>query len=67
MCCQFERAVDLWLQERKAKEKTLDKKRKERSQDTKEVGKQFIGKLRQESDYQGEDYEVFTSWLGQTV
>lgn len=30
------------------------------------MGKEFYGKLMKESDYQGEDYEVFSSWLGQT-
>ena len=54
------------MQERKQKEKTLEKARKARSEETKKVGKDFYGKLIQESDYQGEDYEVFSSWLGQT-
>ncbi len=55
------------MQERKQKEKTLEKARKARTEETKKVGKDFYGKLIQESDYQGEDYEVFSSWLGQTA
>ena len=30
-------------------------------------GKAFYKGLTAESDYQGEDYDVFSSWLGQTA
>ena len=55
-------------QERKQREKTTDKARKgkERSKETKDLSKSFIKGLRQDSDYQGEDYEVFSAWLGET-
>ncbi len=53
------------MQERRAKEKSLDKARKERSAEDKKVGKKFYSGLIQDSDYQGEDYEVFSAWLGE--
>ena len=53
-------------QERRAKEKSLDKARRERSSEAKATGKEFYKGLMTDSDYQGEDYEVFSSWLGQT-
>ena len=56
------------VQERKQREKTTDKARKEkaRSKETKELSKGFYKGLMQDSDYQGEDYEVFSAWLGET-
>ncbi len=54
------------MQERKQKEKTLTKARKERTEENKKLSKDFYGKLMQDSDYVGEDYEVFSAWLGQT-
>ncbi len=58
----------LGAQERKQREKTTDQARKgkERSKETKDLSKSFIKGLRQDSDYQGEDYEVFSAWLGET-
>ena len=55
-------------QERKQREKTTDQARKdkERSKETKDLSKSFIKGLRQDSDYKGEDYEVFSAWLGET-
>ena len=58
--------VLLQKQERRAKEKSLDKARRERTAEAKATGKQFYKGLMTDSDYQGEDYEVFSSWLGQT-
>ncbi len=55
------------LQERRQKEKALDKARKGRTQEGKELSKKFYTGLIQESDYQGEDYEVFSAWLGQSA
>ncbi|BDA44074.1 60S ribosomal protein L4-1 [Coccomyxa sp. Obi] len=60
------RRAELLAQERKQKEKTLTKARKERTEEVKKLSKDFYGKLMQDSDYVGEDYEVFSSWLGQT-
>ncbi|KAK9827239.1 hypothetical protein WJX81_001716 [Elliptochloris bilobata] len=40
---------------------------RKRAEGEKEVGKAFIKQLRTDSEYQGEDYEVFSSWLGQTA
>lgn len=54
------------MQERKQKEKTLTKARRERTEEAKKLSKDFYGKLMQDSDYVGEDYEVFSAWLGQT-
>ena len=54
------------LQERRAKEKGLEKARRERTEEAKATGKKFYSGLMQDSDYQGEDYEVFSAWLGQT-
>ena len=54
------------VQERRAKEKGLEKARRERSEEAKATGKKFYAGLMQDSDYQGEDYEVFSAWLGQT-
>lgn len=57
----------LGVQERRQKEKALDKARKGRTEEQKELSKKFYSGLIQESDYHGEDYEVFSSWLGQTA
>ena len=56
------------LQERKHREKTTDKARKdkERSKEAKELSRGFYKGLMQDSDYQGEDYEVFSAWLRET-
>ena len=56
------------LQERKQREKTTDKarKEKERSKEAKDLAKGFYKGLMQDSDYQGEDYEVFSAWLRET-
>ncbi len=55
-------------QERKQREKTTDKarKEKERTKEAKDLAKGFYKGLMQDSDYQGEDYEVFSAWLGET-
>lgn len=61
--------ISAWgVQERKQREKTTDKarKEKERNKETKELSKSFYKGLMQDSDYQGEDYEVFSAWLGET-
>jgi len=42
----------------KTKEQALAKKR------TKDVGKKFYAQISADSDYQGEDFEVFSNWLG---
>ncbi len=55
------------VQERRQKEKALDKARKGRSEEAKQLSKKFYSGLIQESDYQGEDYEVFSAWLGQSA
>ncbi|CAL8470058.1 g9600 [Coccomyxa elongata] len=60
------RRAELLTLERKQKEKTLTKARKERTEENKKLSKDFYGKLMQDSDYVGEDYEVFSAWLGQT-
>jgi hypothetical protein len=39
---------------------------RKRAEGEKDIGKAFIKQLRADSEYQGEDYEVFSSWLGQT-
>eukprot|EP00877_Chromochloris_zofingiensis_P010187 jgi/Chrzof1/5421/Cz16g02120.t1 len=63
------------LSERRAKERAdrLDKYRKgektgaaARSKEQKLVGKQFYKQMVVDSDYQGQDYEVFSNWLGST-
>ena len=56
------------MQERRQREKTTDKSRKEkeRTKEAKELSKSFYKGLMQDSDYQGEDYEVFSAWLGET-
>ena len=56
------------LQERKQREKSTDKarKEKERSKEAKDLAKGFYKGLMQDSDYQGEDYEVFSAWLRET-
>ena len=61
-------AICVHMQERKQREKTTDKARREkaRSKETKELSKGFYKGLMQDSDYQGEDYEVFSAWLGET-
>ncbi|KAK9867941.1 hypothetical protein WJX84_008385 [Apatococcus fuscideae] len=61
-------------QRRKAKEEKLEKLRKgekvgskKRTPEQRASSKSFYKQLIQDSDYVGEDYEVFSSWLGQTV
>ena len=61
-------------QRRKAKEEKLEKLRKgekvaskKRKPEERAASKTFYKQLIQDSDYVGEDYEVFSSWLGQTV
>ena len=61
-------------QRRKAKEEKLEKLRKgekvgskKRAPEQRAASKTFYKQLIQDSDYVGEDYEVFSSWLGQTV
>ena len=44
----------------------MDKKRAERLAEHKEVAKKFYEGMKQDSDYIGEDYDVFSSWLGST-
>ena len=53
-------------QRRKAKEDGLAEKRQKRTPELKESAKTFYKGLVADSEYQGEDYEVFSSWLGQT-
>lgn len=53
-------------QRAKAKEEGLEKKRRKRTSEERESAKTFYKGLVADSDYQGEDYEVFSSWLGQT-
>ncbi|CAK0772501.1 60S ribosomal protein L4 [Coccomyxa viridis] len=62
------RRTELLAQERKQREKTTDKarKEKERSKEAKDLAKGFYKGLMQDSDYQGEDYEVFSAWLRET-
>ena len=36
-----------------------------RTPDLKASAKKFIAQMRADSDYQGEDYEVFAKWLSQ--
>jgi large subunit ribosomal protein L4e len=64
-----------WVQERrqKAKAEKMSKIRlgqkgstKIRDPNQKTVGKNFCKTMKTESDYIGEDYEVFSSWLGQS-
>ena len=43
------------------------KKTKKKPQGQRSKGKAFYRGLTSDSDYQGEDYEVFSAWLGQTV
>jgi len=50
----------------KAKQAKKAQLRKERQQEHKKVGKAFYKQMIQDSDYVGEDYEVFSNWLGQT-
>lgn len=40
---------------------------RKRAEGEKDTGKAFIQQLRADSEYQGEDYEVFSSWLGQSA
>ena len=40
---------------------------RKRAEGEKDTGKAFIKQLRTDSEYQGEDYEVFSSWLGQSA
>ena len=37
-----------------------------KSQEAKALSKAFYGKLTTDADYVGEDYEVFSRWLGTT-
>ena len=53
-------------QRSKAKEDGLAQKRQKRTPELKESAKKFYKGLVADSDYVGEDYEVFSSWLGQT-
>lgn len=64
-----------WAQERRqiAKKEKMEKIRagekgstKVRDPAKKAVGKNFCATMRTDSEYVGEDYEVFTSWLGQS-
>lgn len=40
---------------------------RKRAEGEKEVGKTFIKQMRTDSEYVGEDYDVFNAWLGQAV
>ena len=53
-------------QRQKAKEQGLERKRQKRTPELRESAKSFYKGLVADSDYQGQDYEVFSSWLGQT-
>lgn len=37
--------------------------KKEREADGKQLSRGFVANMRKDSDYIGEDYEVFSSWL----
>ncbi len=61
-------------QRSKAKAEKLEKMRKgekvtpkKRAPEQRAASKGFYKQLIQDSDYVGEDYEVFNSWLGQNV
>lgn len=51
---------------RKDKEAGVKKTRKAEKKGQRIKGKAFYKGLTADSDYVGEDYEVFSSWLGQT-
>jgi large subunit ribosomal protein L4e len=53
-------------QSEKAKEAKKAKLREIRKSEHKTVAKTFYKQMIQDSDYVGEDYEVFSNWLGQT-
>lgn len=58
-CCLQNKAL-------KAKQGGVSKDKKSSAGHTAK-GKAFYKGLTAESDYQGEDYDVFSSWLGQTA
>jgi hypothetical protein len=41
------------------------KAKSSKTAEQKETGKKFAAQMRADSDYQGEDYEVFAKWLAQ--
>ena len=41
-------------------------KREQRTDEVKQSGKAFYKQMIKDSDYLGEDYDVFSSWLGTT-
>ena len=64
----LEHQVLAWLQEQrsKAREDGVERKRQARTAEQRQAAKGFYKGLVADSDYQGEDYEVFSSWLGET-
>lgn len=53
-------------QRQKAKQEGITQKRQKRTPELKEGAKTFYKGLVADSEYQGEDYEVFSSWLAET-
>ncbi|KAK9793008.1 hypothetical protein WJX73_009122 [Symbiochloris irregularis] len=62
------RRMELRAQEQRSKsrEEGVQKKRQDRAAGHKAKAKEFYNGLVADSEYQGEDYEVFSSWLGET-
>jgi len=62
------RRAEILLSEKRAKAKAekLDSARKTRTAEKKAVGKAFYKSLLVDSEYQGEDYDEFSKWLGST-
>ncbi len=56
------------LQQEKSKANRAERLKAKRAarKTTKHVGKEFYKSMIQDAPYQGEDYEVFSTWLGTT-
>ena len=53
-------------QRAKAKAEGEEKRRSKRTPEQRETAKTFLKGMKSDSEYVGQDYEVFSSWLGQT-
>ena len=53
-------------QRTKAKAEGTEKRRTKRTPEQKETAKKFLKGMVSDSEYQGDDYDVFSTWLGST-